>query len=115
MSFLAHLPKLIGSFGFSREDDESSNGALSARGERIQHERRRREVQAEQSIAEVERHRAAEQRLRDVAAAKHRTERRVGRRRRTAPSLARLCVLGAAIIAWLIIPPAPPPALAAST
>jgi len=115
MSSLADFPKLIGSFGFSREDDESSKGALSALGERIQHERRRREAQAEQSIAEVERHRAAEQRLRDVAAAKHRAEQQVGRRRRTAPSLARLCVLGAAIIVWLIMPPAPPPALAAST
>jgi len=83
MSSLADFPKLIGSFGFSREDDESSKGALSALGERIQHERRCREAQAEQSIAEVERHRAAEQRLRDVAAAKHRAEQQVGRRRRT--------------------------------
>jgi len=78
--------------------------------EHAEQERRRREAQAEQSRAEAERHRAEEQHLRDVSAAKHRAEEEVGRRRRTVPlltSLVGLCVLGAAIIVWLIMPPAP--------
>ena len=82
--------------------------------EHAEQELRRREAQAEQSRAEAERRRAEEQHLRDVSAAKHRAEEEVGRRRRTVPlltSLVGLCVLGAAIIVWLIMPPA----LAAST
>jgi hypothetical protein len=40
MSSLADLPELIGFFSYSREDDEDSNGALSALRERIQRELR---------------------------------------------------------------------------
>jgi tetratricopeptide (TPR) repeat protein len=40
MSALADLPELIGFFSYSREDDEDSNGALSALRERIQRELR---------------------------------------------------------------------------
>src|SRR5271157_655603 len=77
--------------------------------EHAEHERRRREAQAEQSRAEAERRRAEEQHLRDVSAAKHRAEEAVGRRQRTVPvltSLVELCVLSAAIIVWLTMPPA---------
>jgi hypothetical protein len=40
MSSLADLPELIGFFSYSRDDDEDSNGALSALRERIQRELR---------------------------------------------------------------------------
>jgi hypothetical protein len=40
MSSLADLPELVGFFSYSREDDEDSNGALSALRERIQRELR---------------------------------------------------------------------------
>ena len=40
MSSLADLPELVGFFSYSREDDEGSDGALSALRERIQHELR---------------------------------------------------------------------------
>ena len=40
MSSLAELPELVGFFSYSREDDEDSQGALSALRERIQRELR---------------------------------------------------------------------------
>jgi hypothetical protein len=40
MSSLVDLPELVGFFSYSREDDEGSDGALSALRERIQHELR---------------------------------------------------------------------------
>ena len=40
MSSLADLPELVGFFSYSREDDEDSQGALSALRERIQRELR---------------------------------------------------------------------------
>jgi formylglycine-generating enzyme required for sulfatase activity len=81
MSSLADLPEIIRFSSSSREDDE----ALQLR---------RREAHAERS--------RAEERLRDMSAAKHHAEEAVGRRRRTVlvpASLVVLCVLAAAIIA----------------
>src|ERR1700688_3829866 len=40
MSSLAELPELVGFFSYSREDDDDSNGALSALRDRIQRELR---------------------------------------------------------------------------
>jgi TIR domain len=40
MSSLSELPELVGFFGYSREDDDDSRGALSARRDRIQRELR---------------------------------------------------------------------------
>jgi hypothetical protein len=40
MASLAQLPELVGFFSYSREDDEDSNGALSALRSRIQGELR---------------------------------------------------------------------------
>ena len=40
MSSLADFPELVGFFSYSREDDEDSNGALSALRDRIQRELR---------------------------------------------------------------------------
>src|SRR5580693_6126739 len=40
MSSLADLPELVGFFSYSRDDDDDSNGALSALRDRIQRELR---------------------------------------------------------------------------
>src|SRR6516165_3492771 len=89
----------------------------------ISGEEARRQAAEAHARAEAERRRAEEQHLRDVPAAKHRAEKEVGRHRRTVPVLTSsvgLCVLGAAIIVWLTMPPAlaqvtPTPAPAEST